>query len=117
MARPRERVCLQDGLKLDSNRLARKGFVQAGASMDVRGITWTHSYWGEIASGTISADMTDAERGWFRVSSVISISGSISLHVREISVAGNVFYLPSQKSTGFGAMEAKWCNSILQPQT
>jgi hypothetical protein len=38
MARPRQRVCLQDGLKLDLNRLARKGFVQHGANIGVRGI-------------------------------------------------------------------------------
>jgi hypothetical protein len=67
MARPRERVCLQDGLKLDLNRLARKGFVRHGANIGVRGITWTHSYWGEIASGTIGADMSGAEGGWFRI--------------------------------------------------
>src|SRR5215217_3028286 len=54
LPRPRERVCLQDGLKLDLNRLARKGFIRFGTNIVVRGITWTHSYWGEIASGTIS---------------------------------------------------------------
>jgi hypothetical protein len=31
MAQPRQRVCLQGGLKLDLNRLARKGFVRHGA--------------------------------------------------------------------------------------
>lgn len=31
--RLRERVCLQDGLKLDLNRLARKGFVRRGANI------------------------------------------------------------------------------------
>ena len=62
MSRPRERVCLQDGLKLDLNRLARKGFVRLGANIGVRGITWTHSYWGEIATGTISADMSGRQR-------------------------------------------------------
>jgi hypothetical protein len=57
--------CLQDGLKLDLNRLARKGFVRHGANIGVRGITWTHSYWGEIASGTISADMPPKPK-WMR---------------------------------------------------
>lgn len=33
MPRPRERVCLQDGLKLDLNRLAKKGFIQLGANI------------------------------------------------------------------------------------
>src|SRR5712671_6781484 len=32
MSRPRQRVCLQDGLKLDLNWLARKGFVKRGAN-------------------------------------------------------------------------------------
>ena len=67
MPRPRERVCLQDGLKLDLNRLARKGFIKHGANIGVRGITWTHSYWGEIATGTISADMSGKDEGWFRI--------------------------------------------------
>jgi hypothetical protein len=67
MPRPRERVCLQDGLKLDLNRLARKGFVQHDANIGVRGITWTHSYWGEIATGTISAGMSGKDGGWFRI--------------------------------------------------
>jgi hypothetical protein len=67
MPRQRERVCLEDGLKLDLNRLARKGFVRRSANIGFRGITWTHSYWGEIASGLISADMTGSEEGWFRI--------------------------------------------------
>ena len=37
MPRPRERVCLQDGLKLDLNRLARQGFVRRGANI---GSSW-----------------------------------------------------------------------------
>jgi hypothetical protein len=67
MPRPRQRVCLQDGLKLHLNRLARRGFVQRGANIGPRGITWMHSYWGEIASGTISADMSGQYEGWLRV--------------------------------------------------
>jgi hypothetical protein len=67
MPRPRERVCLQDGLKLDLYRLAKKGFIKLGANIGGRGITWTHSYWGEIATGTISADMRGTDEGWFRI--------------------------------------------------
>jgi hypothetical protein len=67
MPRPRERVCLQDGLKLDLNCLARRGFVRRGANIGLRGIRWTHSYWGEIATGTISADMSGPHEGWFRI--------------------------------------------------
>jgi hypothetical protein len=42
-------------------------FRARSANIGFRGITWTHSYWGEIASGLISADMTGSEEGWFRI--------------------------------------------------
>src|SRR5580704_13821835 len=59
MPRPRHRVCLQDGLNLDLNHLARKGFIRFGANIGARGISWSNSHRGEIASGVITADMTD----------------------------------------------------------
>ena len=67
MPRPRERVCLQDGLKLNLNGLARNGCNKRGSNIGLRGITWTHSYWGEVASGFISADMSGENEGWFRI--------------------------------------------------
>jgi hypothetical protein len=67
MPRPRQRVCLQDGLKLDLNRLARKGFIKPGANIGRRGIAWTHGYWGEIASGIISGDMSGEDGGWLQI--------------------------------------------------
>src|ERR1035437_8560523 len=67
MPRPRARACLQDGLKLDLNRLARREFIKPGANIGLRGITWTHSYWGDVATGMTSADMTGKDEGWFRI--------------------------------------------------
>jgi hypothetical protein len=67
MSRPRARLCLEDGLKLDLNRLARKGFIQPGANIGFHGISWTHSYWGNVASGIISADMSGEPEGWLRI--------------------------------------------------
>jgi hypothetical protein len=67
MPRPRYRACLQDGLKLDLNRLARKGFIKFGANVGIRSITWSSSYWGEIARGQITADMTDPNHAWLRI--------------------------------------------------
>ena len=63
----RERVCLQDGLRLDLNRLNRNGFIKRGANIGTRRIRWTHSYWGDVANGIISADMTGKHEGWFRI--------------------------------------------------
>jgi hypothetical protein len=89
MPRPRERVCLQDGLRLDLNRLAQKRFVQRGANIGPRGITWTHSYWGEVATGIISADMSGKDEGWFRIE-LGSLDQWIILVPRpSISVVGN----------------------------
>jgi hypothetical protein len=58
---------LESGLKLDLNSLARRGFVQLGGVTAGRGIRWTNSYWGEVASGTISSDMRSLQEGWFQV--------------------------------------------------
>ena len=46
MPRPCQRVRLESGLKLDLNRLARRGFIQPGAYKGSR-ISWTNSYTGE----------------------------------------------------------------------
>ena len=67
MPRPRYRACLQDGLKLDLNALARRGFIKPGKNIGARGISWSNSDLGEIASGVITADMTDTSRAWFRI--------------------------------------------------
>jgi len=66
MPRPRQRACLQDGLKLDLNHLARQGFIQFGANIGARRIAWTIGP-RQIASGVITADMTDPGRAWFRI--------------------------------------------------
>jgi hypothetical protein len=60
MPRPRNRVCLQDGLKLDLNQLARQGFIKFGANIGPRGISWSNSRQGQVARGVISA-------AWFRI--------------------------------------------------
>jgi hypothetical protein len=67
MPRPRYRVCLQDGLKLDLNHLARKGLIKFGANIGARGISWSTSHRGEIARGVITADMTDPDHASFRL--------------------------------------------------
>jgi hypothetical protein len=60
-------VCLQDGLKLDLNHLARKGLIKFGANVGARGISWSNSHQGEIARGVITANMTDPDQGWLRI--------------------------------------------------
>src|SRR5690242_11513062 len=64
MPRPLQRVRLESGLKLDLNRLARRGLIKPGAFTGPVGIAWTIV--DEIASGLITADMSGIE-GWFRI--------------------------------------------------
>jgi len=54
MPRPRQRICLEAGLKLDLNRLIRRGCVVPGATSTFR-MVWTNNYTGEQ---TASADFT-----------------------------------------------------------
>lgn len=68
MPRPSQRVRLENGLKLNLNSLARRGFIRPGADTARAGIAWTDSYTGnEIASGLITADMSGQFEGWFRI--------------------------------------------------
>lgn len=67
MPRPGYRACLNDGLRLDLNRLAARGIIRPGSYEGSYGLTWTSSYWGELASASIMADMTDERSGWLKV--------------------------------------------------
>jgi hypothetical protein len=67
MGRAGWRVKLENGLKLDLNRLARRGFVRPGAVTGPIGITWTNSYWGNVGSALIWADMCGPNEGFLRI--------------------------------------------------
>jgi hypothetical protein len=90
MPRPRQRVCLQDGLKLDLNRLARQSFVRPGTCAGPTGIEWTRE--GErFASGSITADMSDPVEGWFRIR-LGNIDQRITLISRQRHFGGRQWY-------------------------
>jgi hypothetical protein len=57
MPRQRQRVRLEDSLKLDLNKLVRRGFVQPGGMTGPVGIRWTHGYWGDLGTGLIWANI------------------------------------------------------------
>jgi hypothetical protein len=63
----RGKALRDDNPKLDINLLVRRGSIRPGAATGPRGIIWTHSYWGEIASGIITADLSGTDEGWFRI--------------------------------------------------
>ena len=61
MPRPRQRACLQDGLKLDLNHLTQLGIVRSGAQTGPVSIVWTGNC---CASGLITVDATGLAEGW-----------------------------------------------------
>src|SRR5262245_37200904 len=70
MSRCRYRACLQDGLKLDLNRLAKRGYVRPGARTGPITIQWSDWNWDEPEVGEITANMTGTYEGWFRINMV-----------------------------------------------
>jgi hypothetical protein len=91
MPRPLQRVRLESGLKLDLNRLARRGFIQPGAYKG-SGIGWSNNYTGEqIASGFITANMSSQHEGWFRIQ-IGSLDQRISLLSRRRHFGGRQWY-------------------------
>jgi hypothetical protein len=65
--RPRQRVCLEAGLKLDLNRLVRQGCVAPGACSTFR-IVWANNYIGEeVACAQFAAHMISAHEGRLRI--------------------------------------------------
>jgi hypothetical protein len=67
MARPRKRVCLQDGLRLDLNQLIRDGTVALGAATS-RTIFWQVDGRRELVGvAVITADLTDFSSARIRI--------------------------------------------------
>jgi hypothetical protein len=91
MPQSRKRACLQEGLKLDLNWLARNGFIQRGAKTGPRAIRWTHWHWGEIATGIVSADMSGQSEGWLRVQ-LSNLNQTIVLISRPRHFGGGQWY-------------------------
>ena len=68
MPKQRQRACLEQGLKLDINRLARQGALDPNGAAGPSRIEWTNTSTGEeVASGTITADMEGLDEGWLRI--------------------------------------------------
>ena len=91
MPRARQRACLEHGLKLDINRLARQGVLDPNGVAGPAPIEWTNTYTGEeVASGTITADMEEGpDEGWLRIRIGKLLSASTSTRCLDILEGGN----------------------------
>jgi hypothetical protein len=67
MPRPLKRVCLESGLKLNLDSLARRGVIKPGAITGPVGIAWTDDTGQQVAFGSITADMSGEYTGWLRI--------------------------------------------------
>jgi hypothetical protein len=68
MPRPRQRACLESGLKLDINKLARQGVLRPRAQAGPFTFRWTNSYTGEtVATALITTHLQSDYGGWFRI--------------------------------------------------
>jgi hypothetical protein len=91
LPRPRQRVCLEAGLRLDLNRLMRQGCVVPGAYSSFR-ICWTNNYTGEeTASADFTAQMMDQHEGRLRIQMDDS-EQTIFLVPRSRSFGGHQWY-------------------------
>jgi hypothetical protein len=92
MPRPRQRVCLENGLSLDLKLLARQRIIRFGAATPPVAIKWTNTYTGaEVASGTLAANMSDFYRGWLRIQ-IGEIDQQITLVARPRHFGGRQWF-------------------------
>lgn len=67
MARPRQRVRLEDGLRLDLNKLVREGFWPRGNASLTVGTQWTSNRQGVLASALITLQKHEEDRGSLKI--------------------------------------------------
>jgi len=92
MPRPRQRVCLESGLKLDLNRLTRQGSVRPGAEFGPCPIRWEDDYFSEeVASGLVSGNMQGERTGWFRIQ-IGNLDQRIGLLAKSCHFGGRRWY-------------------------
>ena len=67
MPRPRQRVRLEDGLKLELNKLVREGSWPRGKNCLIAVTTWTSSHRGKLASAWITIQKVGEAQGCLKI--------------------------------------------------
>ena len=109
MPRRCRRATLECGLKLDINRLLRRGFIQSGTVTGPLGIKWTNSYFDEdIATGVIRANLAGTDEGWLRIE-LGGCDAWIILVARKRHFGGRQWFFSARRAT-----TAPWCSGCRQ---
>jgi hypothetical protein len=103
MSRSRERACLQSGLKLDINQLARNRLVRRGECFGPVQFKWMHPHEGEIARGSVTSDLRSATVGWLRIR-LRSSEQNIQLGARSRHYGGYQWYFVCPVTGGFASV-------------
>ena len=91
MSRPRQRVCLEEGLSLDINRLIKKAWIIPGAFSHCR-VNWSWGYTQEwVASADLSAAMISLERSWLMIKTG-DVDQRVALTTRPRHFGGHQWY-------------------------
>jgi hypothetical protein len=108
MARPRQRVCLDDGLKLDANKLVRDTFWPTGSDPLVFSTQWTSSRDGVIASANMVLQQHGEDRAVLRIFFRGKFKQRIELVAQPRHFGGNQWYFKCP-ATG------RKCSVVWQP--
>ena len=90
MPKPRARVCLQGGPKLDLNRSRREGFVRPGTTTGPKHTSW-HQGGEVVAIGVITASM-EGDFGWLHLRVLGSLDQWIDLRAEPRNFGGRQWY-------------------------
>ena len=93
MARPRQRVRLEDGLKLDVNKLVRGVFWPRGNEPLTIGIQWTSNRQGVLASALITLQKHEEDRASLKIVMIGKFEQRLDLIAEPRHFGGRQWYL------------------------
>jgi hypothetical protein len=92
MARPRQRVRLEDGLWLDLNKLLREGFWPRRKNPLIVGTRWTSNRRGVLASALITVQKEGEDRGVLKVVVIGKFEQRLDLIAQPRNFGGRQWY-------------------------
>ena len=92
MPKPRQRVRLEDGLKLDLNKLVRGGFWPRGMEPLIIGTQWTSNRQGVLASALLTIQKYDEDRASLKIVMIGKFEQRVDLIAEPRHFGGRQWY-------------------------